>query len=261
MESIKYKINIINHIRIEGHALYVISVENINNGVNISFTERYSVLRNLYEIMKKEASDKNFPPFPPKKFFGYDDEKFVLTREKELNEFFEKINSNEKFSKLPSLIKFIEENLKKNPNKEKISSRQIQYSIQSKNDNKLFLKPIIKGKILTPEEYKKESLEGKKIVDEYKQKFVSLDYDIEINSNDKAEMKYTNLIKSDLTLNNKIEDLNQLDKGVDDNFNYIGKDEENINDIINKIKNVIELNTEKFNAMSKLIDFKEFILE
>ena len=260
MESIKYKINIINHIRVEGHALYVISVENINSGVNLTFKERYSNLRNLYELMKKESSDKNFPSFPPKKYFGYDDEKFVTTREKELNIFFEKINNNVKYSKLPSLIKFIQENLKKNPNKEKISSRKIQYSIQSKNDNKNTSKPF-KGIVLTKEEYIKGCSEGKKIIDEYKQKFVSLDYDIEIKSNDKAELKYQSLIKNDLIFNKKIEDLIQLDKGVDENFKYIGNDEENVNDIVNKIKNVIELNTEKFDAMSKLIDFKDFILE
>ena len=69
MESkILYKVNVINHSKIEDHIEYVVSVENLKNGINITFTERYSSLRNLYELMKKEASGKNFPPFPQKNF-------------------------------------------------------------------------------------------------------------------------------------------------------------------------------------------------
>lgn len=262
MESTKYKVNIINHTRIDGHVLYVASVENLKNGVNITFTDRYSNLRNLYDIMKKEASNKNFPSFPPKKFFGTDDENFVIIREKELNEFFEKINNNEKFSNLPSLKKFIEEKLKKNQNKEKISSRQIQYSIQSKNINNQNIIIPFKGKRLTSEEYKKECMEGKKIAEEYNKKFVSLDYEIEIKSNDKNETKYKSIIKHNFDdFNKKNEEIKNLEKGDDNNFNYIGNDEECVNTIVNKINNVIELNLEKFCSFSNLIDFKDFILE
>ena len=104
METISYKINVINYTKIEGHIFYVVSVENLLTGINISLSQRYSNLGNLYEAMKKESGNKIFPSFPPNKLFGYEDEKFVKTRKKDLNAFFEKINSNQNFSKLPALL-------------------------------------------------------------------------------------------------------------------------------------------------------------
>lgn len=261
METKKYKVNIIKHNRFEGHVYYVLSVENPSTGLNITFKERYSNLRNVYEIMKKEAANKNFPPFPPKKFFGYEDEKFVSNRQEELNKFFEKINSNESFSNLSSYIKFLEENIKKNPNKEKISSRQIQYSTESRNLSQNIFK-IFDEKRLTPEEFIKESLEGKKIVDKYKGQFVSLDYEIEQKTNEKIENKYKNIIKDDLLNNNNNDEINnnKIVNGNDDNFNTIGKEDEYIDKATDKIKNIIEINVNKFQNLSKLMDSDEFLL-
>ena len=264
MESKIYKVNVINHTKINDHIEYVLSIENIQKGNNFSFTERYTILRNLYELMKKEAASKNFPPFPPSKLFGYEEEKFVVKREKELNTFFESINADEKFSKLPSFINYIELNLKKNPNKEKISSKKIQYSIKSKS-NKIDFEPFLKAKRLTPEEFKKKCLEGKKIAEAYNQKFVNLDYDIEINAKEKDEIKYNNLIsESQILREDDNNNLNQIEKGKDDIFNLIGnldKGNEIVNLTENKIKNIINQNIEKFSNMSKMIDFDEFLLK
>ena len=255
----KYKVNIINHERDEGHVLYVLSVEDLITGITISFLERYSNLRNLYEVMKKESSNKNFPSFPPKKFFGSEDAKFIKTREKDLNEFFEKINNNDIFSELPSFIKYIKVNFKKYEIKEKITTKQIQQYNQPKINNII---NYYKGKRLTPEEYKKECIEGKKIVDDYNLKFISLDYDIDINSNEKNEIKYQNLIKEKLILNDKDKvEFNNLDNGNDDNLNYIGNKEEHYDNIVNSIKQVIELKYEQFCCMTKMMDIDEFILK
>lgn len=253
MESKKYKVNIINHERNEGHVLYVLLVEDLLTGLKINFSERYSNLRNLYEVMKKESCHKNFPSFPPKKFFGREDEKFIKTREKDLNEFFEKINNNEIFSKLPSFIKYIEDNAKKNP---------IQQSNQLKINNNKSIINCYKGKRLTPDEYKKECLEGKKIVDNYNAQFISLDYDIDINSNEKNEIKYKNLMEENMILNDKDKiDLNEIDKGNDDNLNFIGNKDEYYDNIINNIKKIIEVKFEKFYNMTKMMDIDEFILK
>ena len=264
MESKIYKVNVINHTKVNDHIEYVLSIENLQKGNNFSFTERYTTLRNLYDLMKKEAASKNFPPFPPSKLFGYEDEKFVVKREKELNTFFESISSDEKFSKLPSLINYIEENLKKNPKKEKISSKKIQYSIKSKS-NKLDFEPFLKAKRLTQEEFKKKMLEGKKIAEAYNQKFVNLNYDIKLNANEKDEIKYINLIsESQILRKDNNDNLNQIEKGKDDNFNLIGNldnDNEIINPTENIIKNIINQNIDKFNNMSKMIDFDEFLLK
>ena len=261
MESKKYKVNIINHERNEGHVLYVLSVEDLVTGLKLTFSERYSNLRNLYEVLKKESSNKNFPSFPPKKFFGKEDEKFIKTREKDLNEFFEKINNNDIFSKLPSFIKYIEDNFKKHGIKEKIPPRQIQqYNPPKVNNNKNIIN-YYKGKRLTPEEYKKECLEGKKIVDSIK--FINLDYDIDINPNEKKEIKYKNLIKENSILSDedKIKLNNIIDKGNDDNMNFIGNKEEYFDNTVNNIKNIIEAKFEQFENMAKMMDIEEFILK
>lgn len=261
MESkILYKVNVINHSKIEDHIEYVVSVENLKNGINITFTERYSSLRNLHELMKKEASGKNFPPFPPKKFFGAEDEKFVLKREKDLNTFFESINTDENLANLPSFIKFIEDNLKKNSNKEKISSRKIQYSIQFKNSENDF-KSFLEEKRLTPEEFKKECLEGKKIAEKFSQKFVSLNYDIEVNSKEQNEKKYENIIKENKIFISDETNMKIIENGTDGNFILIGKDEEITNLIENKLKKIINQNLEIFYNMSKMMNIDEFLLK
>ena len=261
METKIYKVNVINHKKIDGHIAYILSVQNPRTGLNITFVERYSNLRNLYELMKKESSNKNFPSFPPKKFFGYEDEKFVIKREKDLNEFFEKINADENFSKLSSLIKYIEANLEKNLKKEEVSSRQIQYSKQSQIYNKNMIN-CIKGKRLTQEEYKKECIEGKKIVDDYKLKFISLDYDIDIKNNEKIEKKYENLMRDKLIFNDEDkDDLSNMDIGNEDNLKMIGNKEDHFIDIVSKIKHIIDENIEKYSSMNKMMDSDEFLLQ
>lgn len=154
--------------------------------------------------------------------------------------------------------------MKKNPNKEKISSKKIQYSIKSKS-NKIDFEPFLKAKRLTPEEFKKKCLEGKKIAEAYNQKFVNLDYDIELNAKEKDEIKYNNLIsESQILREDDNNNLNKIEKGKDDNFNLIGNLDKG-NEIVilteNKIKNIINQNIEKFSNMSKMIDFDEFLLK
>ena len=69
--------------------------------------------------MKKSTNKATFPKFPPKKFFGGDDEKFLAKRQQELNVFFELISKDEEFSSLPPLIKFIKEKSQKKEKLEK----------------------------------------------------------------------------------------------------------------------------------------------
>ena len=189
-------------------------------------------------------------------------EAFIDKREKELREFFEEINKNENFSRLPSLINYIEENLKKSPNKKIISSKKISYFMQVKDQNNNNINYFLESKRLSPEEYKKELKNGKKIVDDFSQKFVCLDYDIDINSNDKKEKKYEKIMKEEKILNYMDNDnLNKIEDGNNENFNLIGKEEENINTIEKQIKIIVENNLNKFNNLSKMIDFDEFLLK
>ena len=117
MKKERYNIKIVGHSKKNDHIEYIINVE--NNGIHFTFTERYSDLRNLSELMKKSTNKATFPKFPPKKFFGGDDEKFLAKRQQELNTFFELISKDEEFSTLPPLIKFIKEKSLKKENNEK----------------------------------------------------------------------------------------------------------------------------------------------
>ena len=261
MEPQGYFLNIINHIKKDGHIFYVFYVENRRTGIIQSFSDRYSILQKLYEKMKKEANNRDFPNFPSKKFMQRETEAFIEKREKELKEFFEEINKNENYLRLPSLISYIEESLKKSPNKKIISSKKLSYAMQFQNQNNN-IKYFLESKRLSPEEYKNELKNGKKIVDDFSQKFVSLDYDIDINSNDKKEKKYEKIMNEEKILNHMDNDnLNKIEDGNNENFNFIGKDEENINIIEKQIKIMVENNLNKFNNLSKMIDFDEFLLK
>ena len=102
-------------------------------------------------------------------------------------------------------------------------------------------------------------VEGKKIVDSIK--FISLDYDIEINFNEKNEIKYNNLIKENSILSEDKIEYNNIDNGNDDNINFIGNKEEYFDNTVNNIKNIIEAKFEQFENMAKMMDIEEFILK
>ena len=111
MEAERYKIKIIGHTKIDNHTEYIISIE--KNGTKFSFSERYKNLKALDDLMRKYTNNNGFPKFPPKKFFGSEDEKFIIKRQNEINNYFEVISNHPKFSNLPPLLKFIEEKKEK----------------------------------------------------------------------------------------------------------------------------------------------------
>ena len=227
MKKERYNIKIVGHSKKNDHIEYIINVE--NNGIHFTFTERYSDLRNLSELMKKSTNKATFPKFPPKKFFGGDDEKFLAKRQQELNTFFELISKDEEFSTLPPLIKFIKEkSLKKENNekniniiKEKPKMEKIEENEQKKNINKVSEKDYLN------------------LVKEYNQKFYDIKnfYDLGENSN----MKFANYFK-----NNKIEYNDtkiKLDTTDDNIFNNIKKEDVILISIENNIKDkILKLN-------------------
>ena len=141
MESERYKIKVIGHTKKDGHMHYIINVE--NNGQNFSFLERYSGLRYLNDAMRKCINKPTFPKFPPKKFFGSEDEKFIIKRQQEINIYFELICKDSDLVNLPPLKKFIEEKRKQNENEKtpqikkdsiKMEEKELKKSIKNMND-------------------------------------------------------------------------------------------------------------------------------
>ena len=234
MKKERYNIKIIGHSKIDDHIEYIINVE--NNGINFTFTERYSDLRNLSELMRKSTNKPTFPKFPPKKFFGGDDEKFLAKRQQELNAFFELISKDEEFSTLSPLIKFIKEKSEKKESngkniniiKEKPKVEKIEETEPKKNINKVTEKDYLN------------------IVKEYNQKFYDIKnfYDLGENSN----MKFTNYFKENkIDYNdNKI----KLDINDDNIFNNIKKEDVILFSIENNIKGKIF----KLNELYKSFD-------
>ena len=223
MESDRYKIQVIGHSKKDGHTEYVISVE--INGSTFTFTERYSGLRNLSEAMRKSTNKGNFPKFPPKKFFGGDDEKFLSKRQQELNNYFELISKDTDFTSLPPFVKFIKEKREKEEKKENIN--KINATTIKKEVEKVEGKEKLRS-------FKEIDMDCQKIVKDFNARFYYItnyyDKDIENNST-----KYIKYFKSNKIINNENDNI-ALDKGDENNFDLINKDENKIEDIENNIK-------------------------
>ena len=217
MKKERYNIKIVGHSKKNDHIEYIINVE--NNEIHFTFTERYSDLRNLSELMKKSTNKATFPKFPPKKFFGGDDEKFLAKRQQELNTFFELISKDTEFSSLPPLIKFIKE--KKEKNEKMITPAKPNIEKNEINETK-------KSLIKTSEK------DYNNIVKEYNDKFYKIRnyYDGE-NEN----IKFMTFFNSNKIAYN---DSNiKIDNGNENNFSCICKDEKAIESIEDKIKQKI----------------------
>ena len=248
MENEKYKVQVVNHVKVENHIEYLISIIEVSSNSKIIFSEKFTNLRNLYDLMKKESKTKNFPPFAPNKLFGYEEENFVIQRTKDLNKFFEEINNNDNYSNLPSLKKFITLNLKQRKSNVKPAKHpqmnEIKFNINNqriKQRAKLFKNDFYKGneesnRILDHKDFDKIENETKQIGIKFNNKFVKIDYDIEIKKNENS--------------------------GNDNNFELIGKNEESINIKIEKnINSYIKKNMDKFKYLSNLFDGNNLLLK
>ena len=228
MEKENINFQVLSHIKVENHIEYLINIANKKSGINIFFTEKYQNLRSLYEQMKKEAKIKQFPSFPPNKLFGYEEENFVIQRAKDLNSFFTEIMSNNTFSKIPSFKNYIASNIKKNSQiikNEENNNKRIGKSTHNK-----------KAKIGKDSKFQKRAklfsysfFKMKK--EDINHKFVSINYEIEININPKNEEKYKNIFDEN-NFNIDVDNNTNISNGDNNNFDIIGKN--NDYSVINK---------------------------
>ena len=240
MEQKAYKIKIIGNVKKESHTQYILFIE--MDSSTFSFSKRYSILKKLAEIMKIESNNNNsFPKFPPKKFFGTEDSKFITKRQNELNIFFENISNSPIFSKLPSFIKFIEDNKKiidaslsgKKP-QIKPEHRRSQNLIQNLEEKE--------SKIISPKKIRKTDEEFSEIVNETSKLFYDVNnfYDKEIINDNDAFIKF---FKNNKMENNVNENL--VASKDDINFGLIGKNDESLDPIE-------EMNKNKLNEMDNI---------
>ena len=219
MESQRYKIKVIGHTKIDDHMEYIINVE--QNGKEFSFTERYSGLRGLNEALRKSTNKLTFPKFPPKKFFGSEDEKFIIKRQQEINIYFELICKDQDFVSLPPLIKFIEEKQKKQNVKGAPKIKK-----ESVKDEQSELKKSLKG--VSEKDYDK-------IVKDLQNKFYNMNSYDNMNDNDKGQ--YIKFFKTNKLNHDDDDDEVYLNIGNNKNFSYINNGANDMNNFEDKIKN------------------------
>lgn len=109
-----YRLHFVNYKKSGDHVQYIVRLScSEDTTINSEFLERYSSLKDLHDVLKKEANSINFPKFPPKKFFGNTDEKFLNQRQLGLQHYFNTIMGSRDFSHLPSLKAWIDSIIKK----------------------------------------------------------------------------------------------------------------------------------------------------
>ena len=250
MEADRYKIKIIGHTKIDTHTEYIISIE--KKGINFSFSERYKNLKALDDLMKKYTNNNGFPKFPPKKFFGSEDEKFIIKRQNEINNYFEVISNHPEFSKLPPLLKFIEEKKEKYAVTNKKTESQVASVTQLKKD--LEVKPekeIKKSMKKTDDDYNK-------IINDFISQFYDMSgyYDKDMISENKSYEKFFD--------NNKIMDNNEKNKSIEPgnekNFVLIYQNDSEVDALEKEIREKIEKITNLNMTLDNNYDTKGIIV-
>lgn len=253
MESKRYKIKVIGHTKIETHTEYIISIE--KNEINFTFQERYKNLKLLNDLMKKFTKNNAFPKFPPKKLFGTEDEKFIIKREKELNDYFEIISSHPEFSILPPLIKFIEDKKKKNfqINKNKKNN------MNEINNINNFKKEIEKNEKDLKNNLKKSDVDYANMVKEFSLKFYDMNnyYDKDMINDNDGYVKYFQNNKIDISIESNT---TSLDSGNENNFSYINKNDNILESIENQIKEKMGRISDLYKSFDEIYEAKEIIV-
>ena len=250
MELERYKISVIGHIKVDNHTEYTIVIE--KKDVSFSFSDRYSNLKALNDLMKKATNSNAFPKFPPRKFFGAEDEKFINKRQQELNNYFEIISNNPTFSNLPPLIKFIKEK------KEKYGPASVKNLIQVKPEVQLKKDLEIAPTNDTVKNVKKEE-DYNKIVNDFTSQFYDMNgfYDKEMTNDNDNYIKYFKSNKIDI---NESSVSTKLVQGNDNNFNFICQNDNNLESVENQIKEKIEEISNTYKSFDESYSTKNIIV-
>ena len=232
----KLKIIVKGHSKIEGHIIYELSIQ-FDDDISFTVQKRYSELKTMHDSLRRETNSNSFPKFPPKKFFGIYTEEFLKKRQQDLDAYFQAICKSSEFSKLPSFVKFIDDCLKSQNDNKLLSERPT--SIMDKRSNiprktkstidsyRLRFKPDKKEyNLLSLQDMKKEEPEFQKIVNDSKNKFIDICFQVKQNISEENEKKYNDIIKADNILNDE-NDSDNIQEGNDNNFNLISDKSDN----------------------------------
>ena len=116
------------HDQNDGHTVYkIIATENNDTW---ELQARYKKLRELYKELKLKYGKETLPRFPPKKYFGAQNDTFVLQRQKGLEDFFNNVLKHYSLEDVGSLKRFLMEGKK---NAKKITAQLDQSADRNKN--------------------------------------------------------------------------------------------------------------------------------
>ena len=102
--------------------------------------------------------------------------------------------------------------------------------------------------------------ENNKEIEDIKNKFVSINYEIEININPKIEEKYKNIFDEN-NFNNDTDNNTNISNGDNNNFDIIGKKDDYIESVEKNLKIYMGKNLEKFKSLKSLGDVENFFLK
>ena len=249
MEAERYKIKIIGHTKIDNHTEYIISIE--KNGTKFSFSERYKNLKALDDLMRKYTNNNGFPKFPPKKFFGSEDEKFIIKRQNEINNYFEVISNHPEFSNLPPLLKFIEEKKEKAETIKKDETKNTAI-VQPKKEQEIKPEKEVKKTL------KKSDDDYNKIINDYISQFYDMNsyYDKDMISDNKGYAMFFNNNK----LMNGSENNKSIEPGNESNFALISKSDTGEDEVEKEIREKIEKMASLNKTLANSYDTKEIIV-
>lgn len=265
MESRRYKITVNGHSKIQDHVVYKIKIE--KDGKTILFYERYSNLKSYHDQLKKETNNNSLPKFPPKKFFGSEDEKFLTKRQDELNTYFESICSNDEFTSLPSFKKFIDNATKNNINTAAgAPSQPPQEQPKKAPEAKNTINEINTKVTKEIKNSKNEEEEYSKIVNEYIKKYIDMGYVVEQEINEDREKKYSKLF-SEVKLTGGNSEMDKIlskeggiDAGNDNNFNLIGQEDSSVTDMEKDLQEKMEKILKDFKNFDEVYNTSKLIV-
>lgn len=259
----KYTIVIISHEKVEGHYNYTIKIT-INDSMTFNAIKRFSELKALNDVLKKESTSNNFPKFPPKKFFT--NEEFIKRRQQELNVYFNTMCNSPEFSKLPSLIKFVKDCLRAQGDNKKLFEKSTNAPLSMdyiKTMPKSIItpyrqsfKPSYKCDIKTINEMNQKDEEYKNIVEDFKAKFVDIDFQVKPHPSENGERKYKKIMEENNVLNDDNNNKN-IEQGNDGNYNLINGNNDNINEIEKEIGQKLEEIIMRGKEIVKIYNFNQ----
>lgn len=227
------------------HVMYhILLFSKEDSNKSIEFSDRYSSLLDLHNKFSKESNSKNYPKFPPKKYLGSKEEKFLNQRLSALQSYFSNILSHKEFSQLKSVRAWIADLMRKY-----YKSEKKQDQVKPKDEKEVKKVQMTSSEKENGGQMKDMLSQFDEIVKRYSKQFIDLTPEMNGNLDSEefhAKEKKYNEVLSKFEFNSQLFD---IPKGNDNNFQCLGLDE-------SEVDNYKKFMNEKLKDMAESISFK-----